>query len=80
MYTQIIDRINFDELRSRVNEKFHDLKEVMNIITQNTLIRQVLCLLFDNEENLMGIREYLFENYLQKGLFASYHRIMTISI
>lgn len=66
LYTQIIDRINFEELRSRVNEKFHDLKEVMNIITQNTLIRQVLCLLFDNEENLMGIREYLYGGSFRK--------------
>ena len=36
LYTQVIDRIDFGELRSRVNEKFHDLNEIMNIITQNT--------------------------------------------
>jgi len=66
LYTQIIDRINFEELRFRINEKLHDPKEIANIVTQNTLIRQVLCMLFDNEVNLMEIREYLYGGAIKK--------------
>ena len=66
LYTQIIDRIDFVELRNRVVEILNNPEDIADIITQNTLIRQILCLLFDKETNLMEIQEYLYGGPIRK--------------
>lgn len=66
LYTQIIDRIDLEELRNWINEKLHDSKAIVNIVTPNTLIRQILCLLFDSDTNLMEVREYLYGGAIRK--------------
>lgn len=60
LYTQIIDRIDFVELRRRINDKLDDPMAIAHIVTSNTLIYQILCLLFNNDTNLMEMQEYLY--------------------
>lgn len=60
LYTQIIDRIDFVELRRRINDKLDNPIAIAHIVTSNTLIRQILCLLFNNDINLMEMQEYLY--------------------
>jgi len=66
LYTQIIDRIDFEELRNRVVKNLDNPKAITNIVTPNTLIRQILGLLFNEETDIMEIKEYLYGGSIRK--------------
>ncbi len=66
LYTQIIDRLDFEDLRQRMNTFDGDIKSIIDSVTPSNHIRQILYLLLDNEIEILDIKSYLYGGNLRK--------------
>lgn len=64
LYTQIIDRFDFENLRLRLLKQAS--KDLVDNVTSSSPIRQILYLLFDEETEILDIKGYLYGGDIRK--------------
>ena len=60
LYTQIIDRLDFESIRQQINTFEENPKLIVDNVTPSNPIRQILYLLFDQETDILDIKGYLY--------------------
>ena len=60
IYVQIIDKLDISELREQIIDKDVDVSIVLNLVTDNILIRNVVKLMFDDTVPVTTFKSYLY--------------------
>lgn len=60
IYIQIIDKLDISTLRKQINDKDVDISAVLNLVTDNILIRNVVKLMFDDTVPVTTFKSYLY--------------------
>lgn len=64
IYTQIIDKLNIGEIRQLANDNdLHIEDTILNNITDNIFIRNIVKLIFNNQASEKVLKTYLYGNY-----------------
>jgi hypothetical protein len=66
IYTQILDKLDVEKLREYVKSKVDDINSIVNFITDNIFMRNVIKLMFDET-----VDASIFKGYLYKTTFTN---------
>lgn len=63
IYTQLIDRIDINFIRSIIEFKNEEIDNILNSITDNTFIKNLIKLILDNSVSESILKTFLYGNY-----------------